>query len=118
MDYKKIKRVWCPALNDYVVFNSMGIRHLLRKRGKLRPKSERIRRIGLLQYATGIIGSPNALIVHQVKDAVRLKRKNGEKVPVKNRTHFWAFKHKHNEQIITVVVRQFKRGNKHFLSIY
>ena len=81
MDYKKIVKVWCPALNDDVIFNSMGIRHLLRKRGELRPKHERERRLGLLRYAVEIISDSNA-------------------------------------SIVIVVVRQFERGNKHFLSVY
>ncbi len=29
--YAAIGRVWCPALDEHVVFNNTGFRHLIRK---------------------------------------------------------------------------------------
>jgi hypothetical protein len=107
MDYKKTGKVWCPVLKDYVTFNSVGIHHLLRKRGGLRPKREQKRRFVLLRYAAGIIGDPKAVILHQLKDN-----------PSGRRAHFWAFKYRYKRKAITVVVRQFENGAKHFLSVY
>ena len=103
--YKTIKRVWSPALNDYVVFNNIGFTHLLRKKGVLRPKSEQKRRLDLLPDAVDVISNRLASPTFQNGDSSR---------PI----HIWKFIEKNEEKNIKVIVRQFEGGIKHFYSVY
>ena len=58
--YKTIGKVYCPALETNVVFNSRGFKHLLYGgRGKLRPLTERFRRLNLLPQAISIVKKAN-----------------------------------------------------------
>jgi len=43
--YGTIKHIWCPPLNADIFFTREGFDHLIGKRGILRPKSERKRRL-------------------------------------------------------------------------
>jgi len=103
--YSKIGRVWCPALNDYVVFNSEGFRHLIWKEGKHRFKSEQKRRFALISCAEEILKNENAnLSYRETNNAVRVR--------------FWAFTEKRDDKAIKLIVRQQDGGRKHFLSIF
>ena len=116
--YKNQGKVWCPILGDYVSFNNMGLRHLIGKRGVLRSKKERERRFALLPQAARILGNPNARPVHQRKETIHRAR---HQEVTKFRTSiadFWIFRENIDSKYITVVVRQFEIGKKHFLSIY
>jgi hypothetical protein len=103
--YKTIGRVWCPALNDYVVFNNKGFTHLLRKKGVTRMNSEQKRRLNLLADAIKIIADPLTNPVAQIKYA-------------RHPVNFWKFTGEKDGQKITVVVRQLPDGIKHFYSVY
>ena len=65
--YSKIDRTWCPALNDYVEFNSRGFRHLIRKGRLLRSDSEQKRRFVLISDAPKIINSTITIAEHRVE---------------------------------------------------
>lgn len=103
--YKTIGRIWCPALNDYVVFNNKEFTHLLRKKGVTRMNSEQKRRLNLLADAIKIIANPLINPLAQIKHIPR---------PV----NFWKFTGEKDGQKITVVVRQPPNGIKHFYSVY
>jgi hypothetical protein len=53
--YEKIGSIWCPALNEYVIFNRAGLRHLMQKGPAFRPKSEQKRRFALISHAKRVI---------------------------------------------------------------
>jgi len=117
--YLEIGRVWCPALGDYVVFNSVGFQHLLRKRGKRRLQSEQQRRFALLKNAVDIVTNPNALVIHAKRMAMQSNKWQREKIMREIQADFWAFKEiKDGQTIATLLVRQLERGEKHFFSIY
>jgi hypothetical protein len=100
--YKKVGIVQCSSLNDTVTFNNVGFKHLVRKGGIPRPKSEQKRRFELLQYAKPIIKNPNAKIQYRIA----------------GNTKFWAFTDKTPSGAVTVVVRQIQNRKKHFFSIF
>jgi len=116
--YSKIGRVWCPALDDSVVFNSMGFRHLLRKRGKRRPGSEQQRRLALLSHAQDIIADSGVIVTHEKRVAVQSTHRYGEKIEKTTSADFWVLTASRNDETIKIVIRQFEEGNKHFFSIY
>jgi len=95
-------RVWCDALNDDIGFNNLGLKHLVRKRGILRPKREQKRRFALLPHAKRMLKDKNIPVVHE---------KN-------NNTQFWIFTEKKRGKKVTLIVRQVGNGKKHFFSIF
>ncbi len=99
--YFKIGRVWCPLLNDYIRFGGAGWRHIIRKRGVFRPKSEQKRRFALLDDAANLIEDSTTEVIYSEK---ALK--------------FWKLIGRRPDCIIKVVIRQFEGGEKHFLSVY
>ena len=100
--YAKLDRVWCPVLNEYVIFNRSGFQHLIWKGGLPRPKSEQKRRFALLEHAEKILSNPNATFSHEQK----------------GNTQFWAFTEKQSDVAVRVVIRQVGIGKKHFLSTF
>jgi hypothetical protein len=100
--YGKIDRAWCPALDDYIVFNKTGFQHLMRKGNVPRVNSEQKRRFALLPYACLLLNDSNVRIIfRKEKDAT-----------------FWSFTEEINDRAIVLIVRQINDGNKHFFSIF
>jgi hypothetical protein len=116
--YKSIGNVSSPSLNDDVAFNSMGFRHLIRKHGVRRPKSEQKRRFNLLVFAREVIKNPDEIIHSEPKKVVKLVYRHGKRKSIETSAKFWKMKKKFPDKTITVVIRQFQGGKKHFLSIY
>jgi hypothetical protein len=104
--YKTIGSVWCPPLNDHIVFNRQGFHHLIVSKNTPRPKSERKRRFALLPYAQDILKNPDTVIPQNPKDIRSLK------------VNFWIFSKKIDGVDIKIIVRQIGNGKKHFFSIY
>jgi hypothetical protein len=105
--YSKIGRIWCPILNDYIIFNQTGFRHMIRKGRRPRPKNDQIRRFTLLPFAKDIIESNNTKLIQKESDNIS--------------THSWNFLAiigKGNKQNIVIVIRQNRAGEKYFFSIY
>jgi len=100
--YNKIRRVWCPALNDYVVFNRIGFRHLIRKNSLPRARNEQKRRFALLPQSILILSDPAMKVVH---------RKEGK-------FDFWAFTKEYNNRKIKIIVRQIEGRQKIFFSVF
>jgi hypothetical protein len=104
--YKTIGSVWCPVLDDYIVFNKRGFRHLIGKNGFTRPKNEQLRRFHMLSYVQDILGNPNAILNRKSRESKGLT------------TDLWIFMADRENLHIKVVVRRAGKGKKHFLSIY
>jgi hypothetical protein len=116
--YSKIGRVWCPALGENIIFNDVGFRHLIRKGGVRRPKSEQKRRFAFLSHVEGIIKNPDAKFSFEKREMFRSIKWRNEKRIVMTRAKFWACAESRDGCLITVVVRQFNGKAKHFLSVY
>jgi hypothetical protein len=104
--YKTIGVIWCPALNDYIVFNKRGFQHLMRKKGLLRPKTEQIRRFLILPYVKDILEDSKTLPSHSVRE------------DKESRIDLWIFAANIQNLHVKVIIRQTQTGRKHFLSIY
>ena len=100
--YKSIGAVWCPALNDYVLFNKSGFRHLIRKNEAPRPRNEQLRRFALLSKAVKILGGTTASMISR-------KEINA---------CFWALSERGGGATTKVVVRQINGHKKHFFSVF
>ncbi len=103
--YSSIGTIWCPPLNDYVAFNTMGFHHLIRKKGALRTEDERANRFRLLPYVASIIADPKTLFTLE----------NGKSF---SHAKFWICKRQVNGETITVVIRKIGNGQKHFFSVF
>jgi len=103
--YQSICRVWCPVLNDYITFNSMGFRHLMRSGRHKRSNADMIRRFRLLGLAVEMIENLDAEIISPPDVA-------------SSATKLSIIKETQDKIVTTVVIRQVGNGNKHFFSIY
>jgi hypothetical protein len=59
--YKKIGKVYCPALKDYVIFNSKGFYHLRYSNNSLRPIKVQMYKLGLLPLVIPVIKNANEI---------------------------------------------------------
>jgi hypothetical protein len=116
--YRKVDRVWSPALDSFVLFNRAGFQHLIRPKSIQRPKGEQKRRFLLLPLAPDIIKNPDATVKYQQKEVLHRMKVQGEKIEVVSVADFWEFKGESDQGIVKVIVRQFSGQEKHFLSVY
>jgi hypothetical protein len=116
--YNKIGRVWCPALNDYVSFNSVGFRHLIWKGKEYRSPRQQHKRLALLSYAPAIILNAKTPDTRRVKmEYTKIKWRHEKKTILSNVT-FWAFKAEADGKPVRIIVRQIGNGHKHFFSVF
>jgi hypothetical protein len=116
--YKKLSRIWCPALKDHVTFNTSGLRHLIWRGKWPRAKKEQIRRFLLLPHAAKIIQQSQKSVEYRKKEQISKTKWNGDKIETISQAHFWGLVKKIEDQHVTVVLRQIGNGNKHFFSIF
>jgi hypothetical protein len=116
--YKTIGRVFCPALNDYVGFDTAGFHHLIWKQKKPRRKNEQMKRFTLLSNVKTIIASSATVTDHHTTVAHYDTYRRGSRKIVVSRADFWSFTGERNGKAVTVIVRQFKGGTKHFFSMF
>jgi len=116
--YKKIGRVWCPALNSYIAFTNDGLRHLIRKGGRRRSPHELKRRLSFLPYAKEIMEDVSAVAIYEKRNGVHLTKRHNTTIVAQEHTDFWAITKIYKHIAITVVIRQTKTKEKHFFSIY
>lgn len=101
--YAQIGSVPCPKFGgEPVVFNRIGFRHIARKRGMRRPKSEQRRRFALLRYALDMILNLHASVIPKTEGRVK----------------FWMFREERGGRAVKMIVRQLRGGKKHFYSIF
>ena len=105
-------------LNDYVAFNAVGFRHLVRKRGVLRSTDEQLRRFSLIPLAKEILENSNITIYHKKQESSRFLGNHKKNSVDMRQANFWTLSEKRGNKVITVIVRQFNGGAKHFFSVY
>jgi len=109
--YENIGKVYCPCLNNDIIFNSKGFNHIkYNGAGKARSKKERMYRLGILPLAIPVI--KNAKAVYKYKQPEYSERMN--KI-----VEFWALREVVGKQkiVITVILRKIGSGNITFFSI-
>lgn len=110
--YKTIKKVYCPILNEYVVFNSKGFYHLRYDTfGKARSIKEQSYKLGLLPLVIPVI--KNARKVHEYKKQQYSK-------PLGKYFEIWELRATAGKQNteVSVVLRRIGNGNITFLSVW
>jgi hypothetical protein len=109
--YKKIAKVYCPCLKDYVIFNSKGFHHLKYDgQNKMRNIKIQMYKLGLLPLAVPVIKTAKEIEKHQASRYLANIQKYAED---------WAIKAVVGKQKTTVkvILRKIGNGNIFFLSI-
>lgn len=108
LDYKKIKSVKCPALNnDDIVFNNHGFNHIIRKGKVTRALNIQVERMNLIKFVPEILINSKNFSSHRKSIDF-----NGSVA------YFWCFKDKIGDKNLKLIVRQIGNGVKHFFSIF
>ncbi len=107
--YQKIGKIWCPALNDHVVFNAAGFHHLIHSRKGVKSNQEQLYRFSLLSFSVDIIKN---------RDTIVKPGRASSKIRQGKEVLSWALNNEMAHKNITVVIRQIGNGQKHFFSNY
>ncbi len=116
--YSKIGHIWCPALNDYVVFNSIGFQHLTWQGKTIRRRKEQLRRFALLPRTIEIVGEPVHNVEYRRMSKDVIVKRHGKKFAVKTRAQFWGLNAEMDGKKIRVVIGKIGDGGKHFFSVF
>lgn len=116
--YKKIGCVFCPALNDFITFNSAGFRHLVWQGKTLRREKEQMRRFALLSDVKNILNDFNGNKEYRTTKQILRTDRHGKKIRTEIRIQFWGLIREIDGKRIKVIVRQVGNGRKHFFSIF
>jgi hypothetical protein len=109
--YDNIKKVYCPCINEDVIFNSKGFHHIKYDRsGRARSKKEKMYRLGILPLAIPVIKC--AIKIHKYSPPKELNK-------LEKPIEYWALREKVGKQstTITVILRRIGSGNITFYSI-
>ena len=110
-EYFLIGSVNCPAFcNELVYFNKYGFNHLIWKGKKMRTPNEQVRRIKLIPKVVDLIKISNHFSNYRKMERVSLNQNTSI-------AYFWSFKHRLDNKIITIIIRQTNNGLKHFFSV-
>lgn len=109
--YKTIKKVYCPCINEDIIFNSKGFHHIKYDGfGKARSIKQQMYRLGILPLAIPVI-----------KNATKIYKYNSPKYlnTCEKYVEFWALRQKVGKQntTIKVILRRIGTGNITFHSI-
>ena len=110
--YKTVEKVYCPILNQYVVFNSKGFYHLrYDSHGKRRDVREQKYKIGLL---------PLVIPVIQLATSIADFKKEQYSKPLDKYYEIWELKEVVGKQkaLVSVILRRIGDGNITFLSVW
>ena len=109
--YDTIKKVYCPCINEDVIFNSKGFHHIKYDGyGRARSKKEKMYRLGILPLAIPVIKC--AIKIHEYSQPKELNK-------LEKPIEYWALREKVGKQgtTITVILRRIGSGNITFYSI-
>jgi len=119
--YKKIGKVKCPALGDYVGFTSEGFNHLMFKGKSERTKNNQMTKFKLLSAGTKTIKLTTTVQEYDESmiEVKRTKKVRGKRRPIRENVlaKYWCFIAIINGLKIKTVVRQVGTGKKHFWSV-
>lgn len=107
--YKKIGKVFCPVLNEWVIFNAKGFRHLLYNgNNKIRTNNEQIYRLNTLNESIRVISQVEKVLKFQVRYSKTERRE----------VSYWRIEKVVNNQLVTVILRKIGTGNITFYSTW
>lgn len=118
-EYKKIKRVKCPYLNDYVHFNTVGFQHLLFKDwNKTRSRTEQYIRLKLIKLAPLVISKSHTLQEFDERKIFIRQNINSRWESRMKTVYYYVFVAIINEARIKIIVKEIEGGVKTFYSLY
>lgn len=120
--YNKIGRIPCPFFNgEHVSFTSRRFRHVTRdKKKKLRPRTQQLIRLRLLEYAESIVKNTDGKITVEFRDDYEIERtvnRYGEMVLEKRIAKSWGFTTNIDGSEVKLVIGQIEDGKKEFVSM-
>jgi hypothetical protein len=116
--YQRFQPVYCPALNDEVVFNDEGFRHLIWQGRKYRPKNVQLQRFALLKHVPIIIGNYGGHLEYRVRKEEVTMKMHGVIETKTSSAQFWGLASRVRGKKIKIIIRQIGNGKKHFLSVF
>ncbi len=106
--YRSIGYIICPALDSApIYFNRHGFNHLFRKQGNIRPISDIVERLKLLEISVNTLKFTHFFTEHK-----KVVDTQGKVVL------FWAFITNTGNKEVKVVVRKVGNSKRHFFSVY
>ncbi len=101
--YQKVGKVFCPVLNEWVIFNAKGFRHLRYDgTGKARSEKEQYYRLTVLKGSVQVI--------QEAKEITEFQERSSGK--------YWEISSVVNNQKITVILRKIGSGPIIFYSTW
>lgn len=116
--YKKLNKVFCPALDMFVYFPSSGFNHIIYKKDrKVRDKISQVYRFKSLQNAVFIIEKSTTYQEYELINK-KILIKHGEEFIVKDKEiKYWGLIAIIGNSKIKVVLRKIGNGNLQFWSV-
>ena len=105
--YVSYGKVFCPALNSEIVFNSKGFHHITKKTDNdPRPIGDQINRLKLLDLTFEFVKYTNTFQEYEKVEAVDRKE-----------TEYWGLVAIYKEHKLKVILRKVGNGAIHFWSV-
>lgn len=109
--YKTVKQVFCPCLQECIIFNSKGFHHLrFDSKGRQRSVKEQIYRLGLLPLVIPVIKNANKIFLYKPPEYSKVFDKYVE---------YWALQEVvgKSNATVKVILRKIGDGNITFHSV-
>ena len=116
--YKGIKDVYCPYLEEKVIFNAKGLEHLkFKSRNKARSKRDQYIRLRLLSLVPDILKKSHTLQgLYETKN-FELERTSSRWERILRNATYYEFISVIKKTRVRVIVKQVENGPKYFWSI-
>ena len=118
-EYTDYKECYCPAIREYVIFNSKGFKHLRFKTdGTPRNPAYQMHKFGLLPLVIPTIKSATSVERYERRMApIGAKRRDGKRI--RKEVQYWAMVAVVGKQNVKVkvVLRKVGTGATHFWSV-
>ena len=116
--YESQKPIFCPALNDHVLFTSIGFNHIMYKRHRaMRDQESQIMRFKMLPRAIRLIELTTTYQEFEKSEKLFEVKMQKKKVMQRKDVSYWGIIAIIDERKIKVVVRKIGNGKIHFWSI-
>lgn len=87
-EYRRLEKIYCPCLKDYVYFNSDGFIHLRHDAmGKPRNLNEQLYKLNLFPLVIPIIKIANRIDEYRIEEVKTSRKKKNSKI---KKVEYWA----------------------------
>ena len=118
LQYKEIRKVYCPYFNQEINFNSKGLTHIkFNGQGKARTGADQKFRIKHIKYAKIILEKSHTLQGMLMQNKQERIRALGVTEYKEKKISFYEFIAVVEDKRLKVIVKQIENGDKYFWSI-